>query len=53
MRDLLTKMNNNDYKVPLITSLLDDIDFKEQRTTDHKDAHKVSKDITDVYEIIR
>jgi hypothetical protein len=47
-----TTMNNQDMKMALITSLLDEIDFKDQRTIGHKDSHKVRKDITYTHVII-
>jgi hypothetical protein len=38
---VLTKMYGDDSKIFLITSLLDEIDFRDQRVTGHRDTQKV------------
>lgn len=41
----LTKMYDTSSKAFLIASLLDEIDFRDQRTTGHKDTQKVQDEV--------
>ena len=38
----LAKMYGDDSKIFMLSSLFDEIDFKDQRTTGHRDTQKVS-----------
>jgi hypothetical protein len=40
----LAKMYGDDSKIFMLTSLFDEIDFKDQRTAGHRDTQKVGKD---------
>jgi hypothetical protein len=46
----LTKMYDTSSKAFLIASLLDEIDFRDQRTTGHKDTQKVQDEVSFFYD---